>query len=88
MKKSQGFTLIEILLVIVIVALIGLVGYNLYSLNTRSQQAATTPEQQADTTAPAITTTSDLDKAAATLDANDPSANATELDQLQNDASF
>ena len=87
MKKSYGFTLVEVLLIVVIVVLIGLVGYNLYSLQATKDAVSNT---SVDTTisAPAINSSSDLDKAATTLDSTPDVMSEAELSQLENQANF
>lgn len=90
MKRASGFSIVEALIGVTVVVLIGLVGYNLYSMQ-KSQNASVTEQQSvADETpqAPEIKDTSDLDKAAATLDQIDPEANNREAVELDSEAAF
>lgn len=90
MKRLHGFTLVEALIAVTVLVLVGLMGYNLVSM--QQSRNATISEQQsvADGVpeAPEINETSDLDKAAATLDQIDPEANDVEAAQLDSETAF
>ncbi|MGB3023831.1 MAG: hypothetical protein WBB39_03435 [Candidatus Saccharimonadales bacterium] len=87
-KSSDGFTLVEAVLIVVIVALLGLVGYNLYTMQSAKDEVANQPNAQTSLSAPAIAQPSDLDKASSVLDATPDVMSDAELNQLENDASF
>jgi Tfp pilus assembly protein PilV len=91
LHKESGFALVEIVLVVIVLALIGFVGYvfvNNQMHGTASKNTAQTTTASAAETAPVINTTSDLDKAQATLDANDPSTStSSDSSQLDSDLS-
>ncbi len=87
-KNQAGFSAVELLIVVVIVGLLGFVGYMVYgkqqdknnavdtSQNSSRQESANdVPE------APEIKSTSDLDKASATLDNVDTNNDSSELDK-------
>lgn len=89
LRKSQlGFSAVELTIIVVIVAALALVGYTVY--NRQNNKTATTTQptnSQATATdvpsAPAISSTSDLDKASAVLDQVDPGAsNSNDSSQL------
>ena len=87
MKRSPGFTLVEVILVVITLALIGFVGYNTFTHlsktdKTDSAQVISAPQTPV---APEIKVTSDLDKASAALDQIDPDSNASELANLEKD---
>lgn len=85
-KNQFGFSAVEVVLVLAIVGVLGYVGYFVYSKNneTKNDTATTQSTESVNTSssatdvaeAPDIKSTSDLDKAQATLDATDPSSNA------------
>lgn len=70
MRKTQnGFTLIEVMVVILIIGIIGVIGWRVYDANVNKPVANQTSEPL-HTTAK-FQNTSDLDKAAQTLDNTD-----------------
>lgn len=80
---QRGFSLIEVMAVLVICVLVGLISYNLYSMQqARSQQAAETRQQAAQPPA-TITSQADLDTSAKVLDQTtlDDSGDTTTLEQ-------
>ncbi len=90
MKRVSGFSAVEALIVVTLIVLVGLVGYNLYSMNVARND--NTAEQQAIADqvpeAPVITSESDLDTAAQTLDAVDVDQNQEDLQQLDAETAF
>ncbi len=90
MKRVSGFSAVEALIVVTLIVLVGLVGYNLYSMNVARND--NTAEQQAIADqvpeAPVITSESDLDSAAQTLDAVDVDQNQEDLQQLDAETAF
>lgn len=99
--NSRGFSALEGLLVIAVVVILGLVGYNVYNRQHKADDTATTASQPSTTSnggsatasdvasGPSdIKSTSDLDKAAATLDQTDPGgSNNSDSSQLSSQAS-
>jgi hypothetical protein len=90
--KQAGFSVVEIVLVIVLLGIVGFVGYRVYDANKNDD--STTPEvTQTDPTAatdvgtaPAVETASDLGEALEVLDATDPSgSNVTDADTIDSD---
>lgn len=85
-KNQAGFSVIELLIVVVVVAVLSFVGYSVYS--RQHNQVADTATNQSPTAsdvtaAPTIKSTSDLDKALNTLNQNDPSSSsASDSSQL------
>lgn len=95
--NQSGFSVVELAIVVVIVAVLGFIGYTVYNRQnnktastTTVTTASTNPAKANDVaSAPNINSTSDLDKAQATLDQTNPSGSnntdATQLDaQLAN----
>lgn len=90
--NEAGFSVFELVMVIAIVAILGLAGYSIYSRqNAKTTNGSSTSQASNSATAkandvassPNIRTTSDLDKAAATLDQTDPGgSNNTDANQL------
>lgn len=87
--NQSGFSIVEILIVVVVLGLIGLISYNFYTkqsdttANSTTSQSATAEDVPA---APEVTSTSDLDIASTMLDEADTSSSSdsAELDsQLQ-----
>ncbi|MDB5187188.1 MAG: hypothetical protein JWM07_660 [Candidatus Saccharibacteria bacterium] len=62
-----GFSAVEIVIAVAVVAVVGFLGYIFYN-NYQDKQAAEASAVTDVPKAPAITTTSDLDKASATID--------------------
>lgn len=92
MKRTHGFSVVEVGLVIAVIAILGGLGFVFYNkwaasqaktAQTSTTQSATT----AATTAPTITKASDLDKAASTLDSTDVTSSA-DNNALNSDLSF
>lgn len=81
--RTQGFSVVEILLVIVVLAIIGLLGYMFL---TRSQMAATNHSDTSEVAAPEIKQTADLDTAQSVVDSTDPDTALDDLDQLDKEA--
>jgi len=90
--NQAGFSVVELLIILIFVGVLGFVGYTVYH-RQHTKTADTAGSSQADNnqpttnnvaSAPSISSTSDLDKAAATLDQTDPSgsnnADASQLD--------
>lgn len=78
MKRQQGFSIIEVVLVLAIIGLVGLVGYNLYNMQLAktNQQPAVTPVAQSPATPPArINNVGDINASAKALDALDIDTN-------------
>lgn len=97
MKKSQkGFAALEILLLVAVVAIVALIGYRVVSNhNTKaSNQASNGVSDQSKastdvTTVPQINSKSDLDKAEATLNQSDNSAeDSSDSNALNGSANF
>ncbi len=88
LRKSQtGFSVFELVIIIVVVAIVGLASYVVY--NRQHNKTVTTGPATSTSTAstvpsaPTINSTSDLDKATATLDQVDPStSNSSDSSQL------
>lgn len=90
--KQPGFSLIELVLVLAVVGVLGFLGYSFYNrqnANNAAQTASSEPAQANDVaSSPNINSTSDLDKALATLDQTDPSGgNNTDSSQLDSELS-
>lgn len=84
-RKSQaGFSVVELFIVAIVVVALAMVGYTVYNRQNDNKAATTTSSQSVNTdavatdvpTAPAINSTSDLDKASAALDQIDPSVSS------------
>lgn len=98
-KQQSGFAVLELVLVIVIIAAIVVAGLWVYNRNKSgngTETASTTPTTSTQSpvahnvsTAPTINSTSDLDKALATLNQNNPATtNSSDQSQLDSQASF
>lgn len=91
--NQSGFSVIELAIVLAVVGILGFVGYTVYNRqNTKTVNSSDTSQpsssgsSKADDVAsePSVRSTSDLDKAADTLDQTDPSAsNNTDQSQLE-----
>jgi prepilin-type N-terminal cleavage/methylation domain-containing protein len=86
MRKSKGFSIVEIIIVVVIVGIIaalGIVGYSRWKQTQVANKTDTT--QQTASATPDIKTTSDLDKALTALDQADVAGtDTTQLDSQSN----
>lgn len=83
--NRSGFTLIEVLVVVLVIAVIGALGFTFYG---RMNQVAKEPSDQSRIAsdvkgAPEIKESSDLDEAASILDQTDPGRGTDDLDQLE-----
>lgn len=95
-KQQAGFAVVELVIVVVILAAIVAVGLWMHNKQSPKAADATTPSPTSQTespvahnvsSAPAVNTTSDLDKALSTLNNNDPSsANAADTSELSTQA--
>jgi Tfp pilus assembly protein PilV len=90
MKRTSGFSIVEALIGVAVLVLVGLVGYNVYTMQQARSESANEQQAIANETpqAPTIKDTTDLDKASATLDQIDPSANDKESAQLDSETAF
>jgi prepilin-type N-terminal cleavage/methylation domain-containing protein len=92
-RNQRGFSAVELVIVIAVLAIVGLVGYRVISgrsTSTSTTKSAATSENATASvsSAPAIKSTSDLDKAQQTLDQNDPAtSNASDSNQLDSSLS-
>ena len=94
--KQAGFSVVELLIVLVVFAVLSLVAYGVHNrlatkTTTSTSPAATVTTQSPNATnvspAPTVSTTSDLDAALSVLNQNDPSAvNTTDSSQLSSQA--
>lgn len=96
-KQQSGFAVLELILVVIIVAAIVVAGLWVYNRNkSTNETASTTPINSTESpvahnvsSAPAIHSTGDLDKALATLNQNNPdTANISDQSQLDSRTSF
>lgn len=90
MRRSTlraGFSAVEIVIVVALVAVVGFLGYTFYnSYQDKKATESTAVTDVAD--APTITTTSDLDKASATMDeAGLEESNNDDLSELDSELS-
>lgn len=77
--RQSGFSIIEVLLVVVVVGLLGYLGYRFYASQQPSPTASTVTTSAVANDVPAapqISSTSDLDQAAAQLDQVDTSSSS------------
>lgn len=80
-KNSQGFSVVEILLVVVIVAVLGFVGWRVW--DTQFNKPATDTAQTNTVEAPAVEKASDLDEAAKAVDDINLDSSDAELTELE-----
>lgn len=82
-SDNSGFTLIEVLIVVIVIAVVGALGYTFYS-RLNNQMAKTNQSAVADDVPapPEINEAGDLDKASAALDQADPEVNEDDMSQL------
>ena len=91
--KQRGFSGVEVVIIVVVLIVVGLLGYVFYNQLQQNKQSDTqTTSQQSSTgdesSVPAITTASDLDKATETLDAiNLDTDNSNDIKQLDSTTS-
>ena len=88
-NDQNGFSVFEIILLVVVLAALAVIGLrvlNNHSSSTKLSNSTTTPARSSDvSTAPAVNSSADLNKAQATLDQNDPSsANNGDSNELNN----
>jgi prepilin-type N-terminal cleavage/methylation domain-containing protein len=86
-SSQHGFSIVETLLVVAVVVVLGLVGYKVYhrqhdTTATNSSQSTGSATANDVASAPEVKSTSDLDKAATTLDQTDPAASNSDSSQL------
>lgn len=95
-STQSGFSPVEVLIVVAVVAVLGLVGYTVYnrqqdktaSTSNTQQVVSQAPTAEDVKAAPAVSSTSDLDKAAQVLDQTDPGgSNNSDASQLDNQVS-
>ena len=90
--NQAGFSVVELVIVLAVVGVLGFVDYSVYNRqNTKTADSSTTGTSQTASaakandvaSAPTVSSTSDLDKASATLDQTDPGgSNNTDASQL------
>lgn len=76
-RKSAGFALLEAIVVVAAIAAIGFGVWKVYDSHHNKPLAASSSQATDVTVAPAVASTSDLDKAQKALDQTDPSASDT-----------
>ena len=87
MRKSNGFSVAELLIVVIVVVIIGalgVVGYNSWKNNGAKQ--ADTSNKTATTSIPEVKTTSDLDTVSKLLDDTDLNETAADSQKLGNES--
>jgi hypothetical protein len=83
-KRSHGFGIVPIVMVLAVVVVIGLIGYTLWN-RTNTVSVDTTADQEVVDTAPTIRNKEDLDTALRSLDDTDIAGTATkDLDSESN----
>jgi prepilin-type N-terminal cleavage/methylation domain-containing protein len=88
LKNQTGFSVVEVAVVVVILAILGFAGYTVYSKQRDSKKTSSNTSQDANSaagqvkSAPDINSTSDLDKAQATLDQTNPDATDSDTAEL------
>jgi len=87
-KPQNGFSLIELVIILMALGVVVLAGIKVYGLRTNSQSGQNSTAAVSATNIPTINSASDLDKVNQTLDDNDPaSASAADTAQLDKDLS-
>ena len=87
-KNQAGFSAVELFLILVIVGALAFIGYAVYNrqksaVDTGSGSASSQSSVKDVSSAPAVKSTSDLYKASAVLDQNDPgTTNSSDTSQL------
>ena len=94
LTKQSGFSMVEIILVLVILGLTGFIGYSVYTHRAGTPTVSSQPPTGGQPTAnnvsspPQVNSASNLDQAQQTLDQNDPtSANTSDSLQLNSQLS-
>ena len=91
MRRNQGFSIVEGIIIVVVIAVIGalgVVGYNAWKNNGTTQQATTNTTSKPTTArVPDVKSTGDLDTVAKTLDNANVSAGDSDTQQLSTQAS-
>ncbi|MEX1995370.1 MAG: hypothetical protein WD887_01170 [Candidatus Saccharimonadales bacterium] len=90
MKRFQkGFSVVELLLIIVVVTGLAYVGYRVYDRQQTRNAAASeqSPTARDVSSAPEIKKASDLDAASKLLDQNDPAVSNQDASQLDSELS-
>ena len=84
MARTQGFSIVEVVIVIAVIGLIGLIGWRVWDAQQgeNTGQSGTAQQDQV----PEIRNDSDLDKAESSLDATD--IEGSETKQLNTQTSF
>ncbi|MES2971285.1 MAG: hypothetical protein V4702_03130 [Patescibacteria group bacterium] len=94
--NQSGFSAVELIIILAVVAGLGFVGYTVYDRQPDKKTTDNTSQQPKNESAtatdvgsaPEIKSTSDLDKASATLDQTDPDgSNSTDASQLDSEVS-
>lgn len=86
-KKSSGFSVVEILIVIAVVVLLGFIGYRVWSASNQpaAETTPTTSQTQKDE-APQINEASDLNKADSALDSTNVEGDSSQ--QLESELQY
>jgi type II secretory pathway pseudopilin PulG len=82
--NRSGFTLVEVLVLVIVVAIVGVLGFTFYG-RMNKQVASHTSQSSVESDvqgAPEVTKTSDLDEAEAILNQTDPAASDSDASQL------
>lgn len=100
LHKQKGFAIIEPIVILIVIAVVVLAGWTIYHRGHKSAPAKSSTSSTAGSagtqsptatdvsSAPAVNSTSDLDKAEQVLDQNDPgTANSSDSTQLSSQAS-
>lgn len=91
MKKpgQKGFSVVELLIIIVVVTGLAYVGYRVYDRQTAKNAASSEQSSEANdvSPAPAIRQADDLDAASKLLDQNDPAVSNQDASQLDSELS-
>lgn len=93
--NQSGFSAVELIIILVVVGALGFVGYTVYNRQQDNKTDSTSQQTKEESatasdvrSAPEIRSTSDLDKASATLDQTDPGgSNNTDASQLDSELS-